>query len=49
MRQASWILFLLTALGLVGYEAIVDGQETTVVEQRTPAMPLDGTIPTPRP
>ena len=49
MRQASWILFLLMAVGLLGYEAMVDGQDDPAIEQRAPMMPLDGTNPTPRP
>ena len=49
MRQASWIRFLLLAVGLVGYEAMVDGQDDAAIEQRAPMMALDGTNPTPRP
>jgi hypothetical protein len=49
MRQASWIAFLLLALGLVSYEAALDqqDQQTETVEQS-----LDGgggIFPEPKP
>jgi hypothetical protein len=49
MRQASWIVFLLMAVGLVSYVAAVDRQDVTLEEQTGPLAPLEGGMPSPKP
>lgn len=53
MRQASWIAFLLLAVGLLSYEASLDQQEATATEATVTApevdIPAEGDLPPPRP
>ena len=53
MRQASWIAFLLMALGIVSYEAALDRQETSgqsaMTVGREPALDGGGGWPSPAP
>ena len=49
MRQASWIVFLLMAVGLVSYGAAVDRQDVTLTERAGPLAPIEGNWPSPKP
>jgi len=49
MRQASWIAFLLLAVGLLGYEASLDQQELVGNPDITAADTGTGDPPPPKP
>jgi hypothetical protein len=49
MRQASWIAFLLLALGLVSYEAVLDRQEPTQRLEEPSTLEGGAGMPTPKP
>jgi hypothetical protein len=49
MRQASWIAFLLLAVGLLSYEASLDQEQGTSASNATVQEMADGELPPPKP